>query len=229
MTTAAEEKEKKIRQKQEKEEERLYLISRYERELYDRGFSLICGIDEVGRGPLAGPVVAAAVILPVGCKIEGIDDSKKLSEAKRYRLAEVIKEQAIAWAVGSCNHIHIDQKNILESTRCAMKKAVESLIVRPEHLLIDAVHLEGIGIPQTAIIKGDSLSISIAAASIVAKCHRDRWMEKFALLYPGYGFEKNKGYGTALHLQQISLQGVCPIHRKSFLIKSLQSVSGGNK
>ena len=199
--------------------ERLSKLSHYENELRLKGINYIAGIDEVGRGPLCGPVVAAAVILPPHCLLWGADDSKKLSEATRLRLEQEIKFKAVAWAVAGVNHRDIDKYNILNATYMAMKKALARLNIAPEHLLIDAVKLPDCAVPQTPIIKGDSLSISIAAASILAKSHRDRLMARFDVLYPQYGWERNKGYGTAEHRAVIAEHGYSPIHRKSFVLK----------
>ena len=204
-----------IKQEIEKEYERLYELSRYERGLRDRGIQLICGIDEAGRGPLAGPVTAAAVILPPDCLICGIDDSKKLSAKKREALAVQIKEKAIAWACASVNQRVIDDINILEASKLAMRRAVAKLSVRPDFLLIDAVD-PGIDIPCSPIIHGDALSISIAAASIIAKTTRDQLMMLADKKWPQYGFARHKGYPTALHKEALKKYGYCPLHRKSF-------------
>ncbi len=197
----------------------------YEEELYRNGISLVAGVDEVGRGPLAGPVVTACVVLPADFDVLGVDDSKKLSEKKREELCEIIKEKAVALAIGIRDNRVIDDINILNATKEAMKDAVREAdrqlkdMGAPgvEHLLIDAVELTGVEIPQTPIIKGDAKSVSIAAASIVAKVTRDHMMKEYALTYPGYAFESNKGYGTKAHYQGISEQGICPIHRRTFL------------
>lgn len=177
----------------------------------------ICGIDEVGRGPLAGPVVAAAVILPKDCEILYINDSKKLSEKKREELFLKIQEQAIAIGIGMASVETIDEKNILNATYDAMRDAISKLSVRPDLLLNDAVRIPLVDIPQVPIIKGDAKSISIAAASIVAKVTRDHMMEAFEDIYPGYDFAGNKGYGTAKHIEGIKEIGLCPIHRKTFV------------
>jgi len=202
-------------------------MKEYENELYARGVRYIAGIDEVGRGPLAGPVVAAAVILPADFDVPGVDDSKKLTARKREMLYGMIKEQALAWGVGEVDNLVIDEINILEATKRAMKAAVNAAGrelaaahgVVIEHLLIDAVVLKDVGIPQTNIIKGDAKSVSIAAASIIAKVTRDMMMDEFHRLYPCYGFDRNKGYGTKTHFEAIGLHGICEIHRKSFLKK----------
>ena len=199
----------------EKERERLWQMSGYERE-YSR-YNLICGIDEAGRGPLAGPVVAGAVILPRGCEILGVNDSKKLSAKKRELLYDEIMEKAVAAAVGIVSPERIDQINILQATYEAMRKAVGSLGVEPEILLNDAVTIPGLAIPQVPIIKGDAKSVSIAAASIIAKVTRDRMMMEYEERYPGYGFASNKGYGSAEHIEALRRLGPSPIHRKSFI------------
>ncbi|MBQ4340091.1 MAG: ribonuclease HII [Firmicutes bacterium] len=202
-------------------EQKLVEMKVYENELYSKGIKYAAGIDEVGRGPLAGPVVAAAVILPLDFDVLGINDSKKLSEKKREELFEVIKERAVAYSFGVVDNEVIDEINILEATKKAMKMAVESLEIKPEHLLIDAVKLQDVDLPQTAIIKGDEKSISVAAASILAKVTRDRMMVEYAEEYTHYAFEKNKGYGTKAHYEGIEKAGICPIHRKTFLKKLL--------
>ena len=203
-----------------KEEEiiRLKELSKYEEDCFERGIELVAGIDEAGRGPLAGPVVAAAVILPKHALIEGVNDSKKISEKKREKLYDDIINAAIAWGVGIVDNNVIDEINILNATRMAMHNAIEALKVKPEYILIDAEKkVDTNGIPFMPIIKGDALSISIAAASIIAKVTRDRIMREYDKIYPLYGFEKHKGYGTKMHLEAISENGICCIHRKSFL------------
>ena len=200
-----------------KQEEHLQEMLKYERDLWKSGADYICGVDEVGRGPLAGPVVTAAVILPKDFKLLGVDDSKKLSPKKRDELFDQIKEAAVAWAIGRREPERIDEINILEATKEAMLDAIENLSVRPDHVLIDAVHLKKLTIPQTSIIKGDANSVSIAAASIIAKVTRDREMVEMSKIYPGYAFESNKGYGTKAHYEGLKAQGPCPIHRKTFL------------
>ena len=189
----------------------------FERELWSAGKEYIAGVDEVGRGPLAGPVVTAAVILPKDFSLLGVDDSKKLSPKRREELFEQIKEAAVCWAIGRREPDRIDAVNILEATKEAMLDAVKALPVRPDHVLIDAVRLQGLDMPQTSIIKGDARSVSIAAASILAKVTRDREMVEMAGIYPGYAFESNKGYGTAAHYEGLRKLGPCPIHRKTFL------------
>ena len=204
----------------EKEEERLIELSKFEKEYFEKGYNLIAGIDEAGRGPLAGPVVAAAVILPKGCLIEGVNDSKKLSEKKREKLYDDIIENAIAWGVGIKDNNVIDEINILEATRFAMHEAIENLQVKPDFIFIDAEKkVDTDKIPSLHIIKGDALSISIAAASIIAKVTRDRMMREYDKEYPEYGFEKHKGYGTKVHVEAIKEHGLTPIHRRSFTKK----------
>ncbi|MBO5179781.1 MAG: ribonuclease HII [Clostridia bacterium] len=203
-----------------KEEEiiRLKELSKYEEDCFNRGIELVAGIDEAGRGPLAGPVVAAAVILPKHALIEGVNDSKKISEKKREKLYDDIINTAIAWGVGIVDNNVIDEINILNATRMAMHNAIEALKVKPEYILIDAEKkVDTNGIPFMPIIKGDALSISIAAASIVAKVTRDRMMREYDEIFPVYGFEKHKGYGTKMHTEAIKEHGMCMIHRKSFL------------
>ncbi len=210
---------------EEKLVQKLHEMKLYEKELYQKGVTFVAGIDEVGRGPLAGPVVAAAVILPQDFSVLGVDDSKKLSEKQREVLYEAIKSSAVCYGIGVEDNIVIDEINILEATKSAMEKAVihlnEQLMKvknqRVEHLLIDALHLKNVEIAQTPIIKGDCKSVSIAAASILAKVTRDRMMQDYHLLYPQYAFYKNKGYGTKAHYAGIDANGICPIHRKSFL------------
>jgi len=197
----------------------------YEEALYKRGVCYIAGVDEAGRGPLAGPVVAAAVVLPIDFSVADVDDSKKLPAKKREALFELILDQALAFGIGSVDNFIIDDINILEATKLAMKAALteagEKLLFKKkagiEHALIDAVKLEGLLTPQTSIIKGDQKSVSIAAASIIAKVTRDRMMDEFHEKFPYYGFDKNKGYGTKAHYEGIEKYGICEIHRKSFL------------
>lgn len=191
----------------------------YERELKNSGYNLICGADEVGRGPLAGPVVCAAVIMPEGDIIEGVDDSKKLTARKREKLDVLIRERAVAYAVCRVEPQVIDEINILEATKLCMKNAVESLEISPDFVLTDGNMKLDITIPQRHVIGGDAASYSIGAASIIAKVYRDKLMDEYAALYPGYGFESNKGYGTAAHIAAIMANGLCPIHRRSFTKK----------
>ena len=209
------EREAKAKAKLEKEKERIYTISAYEREYAVCGN--ICGIDEVGRGPLAGPVVAGAVILPKDCDILYINDSKKLSEKKREELYDVIIEKAVATGIGLVSNERIDEINILQATYEAMRMAISKLEVKPDILLNDAVTIPGVDIKQVPIIKGDAKSISIGAASIIAKVTRDRLMVEYGELFPGYGFESNKGYGSAAHIAALKELGPTPIHRKSFI------------
>ncbi|MBQ3662098.1 MAG: ribonuclease HII [Firmicutes bacterium] len=205
-------------ERQEKLKERLDVMLTHERRLWDSGRSYIAGVDEVGRGPLAGPVVAAAVILPRDFDVLGIDDSKKLSPKKREELFEVIKAKALAWAVGWVGPERIDEINILEATKEAMTQAVQGLSLQPDHVLIDGnFTVRALALPQTAIVKGDANSTSIAAASILAKVTRDRYMEEMDLVYPGYAFASNKGYGTKAHYDGLKAQGPTPIHRKTFI------------
>ena len=180
------------------------------------GYRRIAGIDEAGRGPLAGPVVAAAVVLPVRCRLSGIDDSKQLSEGERARLYAAILEHAVGMGIGSADVGEIDRLNILEATKLAMRRAIDQLAPPPDYLLIDAVTLPGIGIPERPIIKGDSLSLSIAAASIIAKVTRDRLMAEYHDMFPQYDFLSHKGYGTREHLQRLARHGPCSIHRRTF-------------
>ena len=213
-------KEEKARFKIEAEHNRLIELSKFEREYNEKGYELIGGIDEAGRGPLFGPVVAACVVLPKGCLIEGVNDSKKLSEKKREALFDEIKEKAVAWGVGIVDNNVIDEINILEATRKAMHEAVLNLQVKPDYIFIDAEkHVDTAGIPYLPIIKGDALSINIACASIIAKVTRDRMIDKLALKYPEYGLEKHKGYGTKEHTDAIKKYGLTPLHRKTFCQK----------
>jgi ribonuclease HII len=201
---------------QEKELQRLRLMSKYENEYYKKGAVYIAGIDEVGRGPLAGPVYASAVILPAGCLIEGVNDSKKLSPDKRKLLYTEIKKHAVSYATGYSDVETIDSINILNATYAAMRQAISKLTVKPQVILVDAVRIPGVDIFQVPIIKGDSLSISIAAASIIAKVERDALMDEYHREYPEYNFQSNKGYGTKEHIDAIKRNGLCPIHRRSF-------------
>lgn len=199
----------------EKELERTYKLQEFERKYSDRNY--ICGIDEVGRGPLAGPVVAGAVILPKDCDILYINDSKKLSEAKRNELFEIIMEKAVCAKTALVGPNVIDDINILQATYEAMKKAIASLDPQPDLLLNDAVNIPGVTIPQVGIIKGDAKSISIGAASIIAKVTRDAIMVEYDKLYPEYDFASNKGYGSAKHIEALKKYGPCPIHRMTFI------------
>jgi len=199
----------------EKELNRIEKLKEYEYKYSDYGF--VCGIDEVGRGPLAGPVVAGAVILPKDCNILYINDSKKLSEKKREELYDVIMEKAVAVSVGYASVEKIDEINILQATYEAMREAISNLKVKPDILLNDAVTIPGVDIRQVPIIKGDAKSISIGAASIIAKVTRDRLMVQYDEVFPEYGFASNKGYGAAAHIEAIKKYGPCPIHRKTFI------------
>lgn len=208
-------KQKREIQKRIDEDLRLEKMLAYEKELYAQGMELIAGVDEVGRGPLAGPVVAAAVILPKACKIPGLNDSKKIPKSKHKEIYEAVLQNAIAIGIGIKDNHVIDQVNIYEATKLAMMVAIGQLDPQPQHLLIDAMKLD-LPISQTSIIKGDANSLSIAAASIVAKVTRDQMMEEFDKEYPGYDFAQNAGYGTANHLAGLDQLGVTPIHRRSF-------------
>ena len=224
-------KEGRIRMKKEEREallrEKLRQMSKLEQALTENGIGCIAGVEEVGRGPLAGPVVAAAVVLPPDFSLLGVDDSKKLSEKKRETLAVQIRELAWAIGIGRREPARIDEINILEATKEAMTDAVREAgrLLRERfgpdaeigHVLLDAVHLDGLGIPQTSLIHGDARSVSIAAASIIAKVERDHRMMEYAEEYPDYLFEKNKGYGTKAHYEGIKRVGICPIHRRTFL------------
>jgi len=205
----------KARIKLELERERLKEMRIYEEKYAD--YELICGVDEVGRGPLAGPVFTAAVILPKDCEILYLNDSKKLSEKKREELFLEISEKALAIGIGSCTTEEIDALNIKQATRKAMLQAVQNLELQPGLVLVDAETITGLDIRQVPIIKGDAKSVSIAAASIVAKVTRDHLMMEYDKLYPQYGFASNKGYGSAVHMQALKEYGPCPIHRRSFI------------
>ena len=193
----------------------------YENEAKSKGYNVICGVDEAGRGPLAGPVFAAAVVLPDGHIIEGVNDSKKLSEKKREMLFDKIIEECVCYSVGTASEKEIDEINILQATYLAMKRAVDGLETKPDYVLIDGNRMPPIDIPAETIVKGDGKSASIAAASIIAKVSRDRYMLELAKKYPQYEFEKHKGYGTKLHYEKIAEYGISDIHRKSFLKKVL--------
>ncbi|WP_349948091.1 ribonuclease HII [Lacrimispora sp. BS-2] len=202
-------------EKLQAERERLENMKEFEYQYEDH--ILVCGIDEAGRGPLAGPVVAGAVILPRACEILFLNDSKKLSEKRREALYEEIREKASAFAVGVVGADRIDEINILQATYEAMRLAINKLGVEPEVLLNDAVTIPGIAVSQVPIVKGDSKSVSIAAASIMAKVTRDHMMEEYDKIFPEYGFAKHKGYGTAVHINALKEFGPCPIHRRSFI------------
>jgi ribonuclease HII len=201
---------------EENEYNRFQEMCKYERDLFSRGYKLIAGIDEAGRGPLAGPVVAGAVILPENVYIRYLNDSKQLTPKLREELYLEIKEKAVSYGVGIVDEKRIDTVNILNAAKEAMKQAVRELLQKPEMLLIDAIHLDDIEIPQISIIKGDCLSVSVAAGSIIAKVTRDKLIEKFDEVYPEYGFARNKGYPTGDHIEAIKKYGICPIHRLSF-------------
>ena len=204
----------------EKELERLNNLKKEELTLYNENVKYICGIDEAGRGPLAGPVVIGAVILPVDSLIEGVNDSKKVSEKKREKVFEEIISQAISYNVGIVDQNTIDEINILNATKLGVKKAIEGLEVKPDLILVDALtNIENFGIPYKSIIKGDAKEYSIAAASIIAKVTRDRMMIEWDKIFPQYGFAKHKGYGTAAHIQALKENGPCMLHRKSFIKK----------
>ena len=212
---AAISKRKRELQKQVEEDQRLEKMLAYEKELYAQGIQLIAGVDEVGRGPLAGPVVAAAVILPENCKIPGLNDSKKIPKSKHQAIYQAVLDQALSVGIGVKDNQVIDQVNIYEATKLAMLEAIQELDQQPQHLLIDAMKLD-LPISQTSIIKGDANSLSIAAASIVAKVTRDQMMAAYDQEYPGYDFGQNAGYGTTKHLEGLEKYGVTPIHRRSF-------------
>ena len=202
----------------EKEFKRLTELKSIEKELYNKGFEKICGIDEAGRGPLAGPVVVAGVIMPKESMIEGVNDSKKVSEKKREKLYDIILEEAISYSVAIIGQDIIDEINILNATKQGVTKVVEELDVKPDLILVDALtHINTKGIPYDSIIKGDAKCYNIAAASIIAKVTRDRIMRQWDEIYPQYGFINHKGYGTAKHIEALKQYGPCPIHRKSFI------------
>ena len=204
----------------EKEFERLTNLKLIEKDLYKKGFKNICGIDEAGRGPLAGPVVIAGVIMPEDSMIEGINDSKKVSEKKREALYDVIKQEAISYSVAIIGQDVIDEINILNATKNGVTEVIDRLDIKPDLIVIDALeHINTRGIPYESIIKGDAKCYNIAAASILAKVTRDRIMREWDAIYPQYGFIKHKGYGTKMHIEAIQKYGLCPIHRKSFTKK----------
>lgn len=203
----------------EKEEIRLTKLKQIENEIYNtnKEIQYICGIDEAGRGPLAGPVVVASVIMPKDSMIEGVNDSKKVSEKKREELYDSIIEEAVSYGVGIIDEKAIDEINILEATKKGLTTSLQELKVKPNLILVDALNkIDTLGIPYKSIIKGDALCYSISCASIIAKVTRDRIMRQWDEIYPMYGFEKHKGYGTASHIQAIKEHGLCPIHRRSF-------------
>ena len=194
-----------------------------EESLFDRGITMVCGVDEAGRGPLAGPVCAAAVILPPHLELPGLNDSKKLTDKKRRELFPLIKEQAIAYGIGFASHQEIDEINILQATYLAMQRAIDALEGKAEFALIDGNRAKDFGIPLQTVVKGDSLSASIAAASVLAKVSRDDVMLEMAEAYPEYGFEIHKGYGTKAHYEALRAHGASPIHRATFLKKFYES------
>ena len=202
----------------EKELQRLNELKIIDNNVYEEGYNYICGIDEAGRGPLAGPVVVASVIMPKDSMIEGVNDSKKVSEKKREKLYDLIIEEAISYSVGIVDQNEIDRINILNATKAGLTESVKSLSVKPEIILVDALTgIDTCGIEYRPIIKGDAKSYSIAAASIIAKVTRDRIMRQWDEIYPQYGFAKHKGYGTAAHINAIKEYGLCPLHRLSFV------------
>jgi ribonuclease HII len=198
------------------EGQRLARLLTFERPLWDQGIERIAGVDEAGVGPLAGPLVAAAVILPRDLRPRGLDDSKKLDEPARDRLAAEVKAGALAWAVGVASPEEVDRLNPYQAGLLAMRRAVEGLAARPQHLLVDARRIPDVGVPQQGIVKGDSRSLSIAAASVVAKTTRDALMVEAEARWPGYGFARHKGYGAPEHLEALRRLGPCPIHRRSY-------------
>ena len=201
----------------EKEEQRLLKLKEIDNEFFNMGMKYVCGIDEAGRGPLAGPVVVASVILPSDSMIEGVNDSKKVTENKREKLYDIILEQAISYGIGIIDQNEIDEINILQATKKGLHEAVQSMEIKPNVILVDALTgIDTLGIPYKSIIKGDAKSYSIAAASIIAKVTRDRIMREWDEIYPEYGFAGHKGYGTAKHIETIKKLGLTPIHRKSF-------------
>ena len=207
----------------EKELQRLQELKKIDNDIFSQGYEYVCGIDEAGRGPLAGPVVVASVIMPKDSMIEGINDSKKISEKKREMLYDLITEQAISYNVGIVDQNEIDRVNILNATKAGLTESIKGLNVKPDIILVDALKgIDTCGIPFNSIIKGDAKSYSIAAASIIAKVTRDRIMRQWDELYPIYGFEKHKGYGTAAHINAIKEHGICPLHRRSFVKNFLQ-------
>ncbi len=204
-----------------KSKEPVLLTMDKEMEIRTKGFTAVCGIDEAGRGPLAGPVVAAAVILPEGIQLPGVNDSKKITEKKREILFDFVKEHALAYGIGEASETEIDEINILQATFLAMRRAVEALQLPADYALVDGNRIQGLPIPAETVIGGDGKVLSIAAASILAKVTRDRYMRDMAAQYPEYGFEKHKGYGTKAHYSAIEQYGICPLHRKTFLKKVL--------
>lgn len=212
----------------EKEYTRLQNMALYEKQAREQGFNLIAGVDEAGRGPLAGPVVAAAVVFPEDCLIHGVNDSKKLTPLMRAKLVTEIKEKAACWAVGLADVEEIDNLNILQASLLAMRRAVQNLAEHPDYILVDAVRIPDVSVPQLPIIKGDGKSITIAAASIIAKVTRDRMMEDYDSKFPAYGFAKHKGYGTRDHIEAIQKYGCCSQHRQTF-VKNITNSGGDGK
>ena len=214
----------------EKEKERLKELKKIEKELYQKGFQKIAGIDEAGRGPLAGPVVVAGVIMPQDSMIEGVNDSKKVSEKKREKLYDLILEEAISYSVAIIEQDTIDEINILNATKQGVTEVVEGFETKPDLIIVDALnHINTKGIPYDSIIKGDAKCYNIAAASIIAKVTRDRIMRQWDEIYPQYGFATHKGYGTAKHIEAIRECGLCPIHRRSFTKKFNWDNGDGSK
>ena len=202
----------------EKEEQRLNMLKQYENDLRNKGYKYICGIDEAGRGPLAGPVVVASVIMPENSMIEGVNDSKKVSEKKREKLYDLILEESISYGVGIIGQDEIDEINILNATKKGLTMSLQELTQKPDLIIVDALtHIDTLGIPYESIIKGDAKCYSISAASIIAKVTRDRIMREWDKVYPQYGFAQHKGYGTSAHINAIKEFGPCPLHRKSFI------------
>ena len=204
-----------------KTKEPVLLTMEKEMEIRAKGFTAVCGIDEAGRGPLAGPVVAAAVILPEDIQLPGVNDSKKITEKKREILFDFVKEHALAYGIGEASETEIDEINILQATFLAMRRAVEALQIPADYALVDGNRIQGLPVPAETVIGGDGKVLSIAAASILAKVTRDRYMRDMAAQYPEYSFEKHKGYGTKAHYAAIEQYGICPLHRKTFLKKVL--------
>ena len=201
----------------EKEEQRLLYLKEIDKEFFEMGMKYVCGIDEAGRGPLAGPVVVASVILPENSMIEGVNDSKKVSESKREKLYDVILQEALSYGIGIIYQDEIDEINILQATKKGLHEAILKMEIKPNVVLVDALTgIDTLGIPYKSIIKGDAKSYSIAAASIIAKVTRDRIMREWDKIYPEYGFAGHKGYGTAKHIEAIKKYGLTPLHRKTF-------------
>ena len=202
----------------EKEEQRLNMLKQYENDLRNKGYKYICGIDEAGRGPLAGPVVVASVIMPENSMIEGVNDSKKVSEKKREKLYDLILEEAISYGVGIIGQDEIDEINILNATKKGLTTSLKELTAKPDLIIVDALtHIDTLGIPYESIIKGDAKCYSISAASIIAKVTRDRIMREWDKIYPQYGFAQHKGYGTSAHINALKEYGPCPLHRRAFI------------